>query len=142
MTSLSSLLAQLQDQFIDSTSLALPIDTVTESLRLALAQINAYFSTSYTIAGLDSDLDTTLPESFEACLLAGSSAFLIDFAARSVLVSHDNLNVPPASLLAHARALKIEFQTQLANLRLVGLQSSVDSPFFTLPIDDPDQTWS
>lgn len=142
MTSLSSLLAQLQDQFIDSTSLALPADTITESFRLALAHINAFFSTSYTIAGLDSDLNTTLPESFEACLLAGSSAFLLDFAARSVLVSHDNMNVPPASLLAHAQALKSDFQTQLANLRLIGFQTSAEIPYFSLPIDNPDQTWS
>ena len=139
MTTLSGLTTRLQNQFLDPASLAVPPASYTEAFRSALGQLNAFLATSYILSGLDSDLNTTLPESLLPALLLGAASAVIGCALRGVLVAYDNSQVNPDRLQTQSDRLGKEFQSELVRLRLAQFQQSADAPYSTLP--DPSSLY-
>ena len=139
MTSLSDLTVRLQNQFLDPASLAVPPASYTEAFRSALGRLNAFLATSYILSGLDTDLNTTLPDALLPALLLGAAAAVVGCALRGALLSYDNSQVNPDRLQAESDRLRKEFQSELVRLRLVQLQQSADAPFFNLP--DPSNLY-
>lgn len=136
MITLTSLSTQLNDQLFGASFSAVPIASRTEGIRQALGKINAAFSATYTISGLDGSATTTLPESYVSALLLGASAFILDFTIRSRLVSYLNTPTPPDPLCAWARSMKQDFDLALNRLRLTDLQQATNAPSFQIPVED------
>ena len=85
MPTLSDLRDRLNQQFLDPQNLVIPADTQTEAVREALAGMNAFLGTQYTLAGLDSAQVSTLPDQCLPVLLCGAAAFALDFSLRKRL---------------------------------------------------------
>jgi hypothetical protein len=133
MITLSSLLTQLQDQFYNVSLTAVPSATRTESIRQALAHLNAAFVETYTIANLDGASSSTLPTSHVSALLLGASAYLLDFTIRLRLVTYPGSTELSDPLYLWAKIIKQDFDLALTRLRLIDLQQSPNPPFFQLP---------
>ena len=140
MPTLSDLLTRLSTQFIDLSSVAVPSVVQTEGLRAALERINNHLSTAYTILGLDSALETTLPTSHLPALLTGAAAFCLDYTLRSRLTSFPRADQAMLNLPASVSALQVQFQEALTALRLETFSTSDQTPYSPLDLPDP-LTW-
>ena len=132
-------MTQLNDQLFGASFSAVPSASRTEAIRQALGQINAAFSATYTLSGLDGAATSTLPESYVSALLLGASAFILDFAIRSRLVGYHNTPEVSEKLVPGAERLKQEFQVALERLRLIDLQQATNAHAFQIP-DDSSET--
>lgn len=137
MITLTSLSTQLDDQFYSANLAAVPTATRTEAIRQALCQINAAFTTAYTISGLDGASATTLPESYVSALLLGASALVMDFSIRSRFVGYHDTPEVSEKLVEWAEKMKKDFEVALERMRLVELQQATNAPAFQIN-DDVD----
>jgi len=65
--------------------------------------------------------------------LLGASAFILEFAIQSTLVSYLNAPTPADPLRAWARTMKQDFDLVLNRLRLVELHQATDPSSFQIP---------
>ncbi len=132
MITLTTLLAQLNDQLFAASLSAVPTASRTEAIRQALGKINAPFASVYTISGLDGASATSLPESHVTAFLLGASAIVLDFSIRSRLVGYHDTPEVAEKLVTWAEKLNEEFVVALDRLRLVELQHSTNAMAFQI----------
>lgn len=130
MTDLVSLEVQIRDQFFDPWMNAIPSGTIAEAVKQALAVINARFSEAYSVSGVGGSVVSTLPVEFEAPLLLGASAFILEFAIRNYLVTQVQDFKDPHPLSDHAQVLRGQFGEALEEIRRGQMERAVDVPYF------------
>ncbi len=129
MPTLSDLRDRLNQQFLDPQNLIIPADTQTEAVREALAGMNAFLGTQYTLAGLDSAQVSTLPDQCLPVLLCGAAAFALDFSLRKRLGGFASAIGREETLRLWCAHLSRQFDAGLDRLRLLTLQSASSQPF-------------
>jgi hypothetical protein len=150
MTATSTLatnLVRVETLLMDTTLLVWDVATLTESIRLALADVNISFLLSktvlapLTISDLDAALTTTLDDKYTALLVRGAAGY----AARSRAADRGEMSnlaqSVPSSLVEWSRLQLANYATDLfkiqADLRLVALQTATTKPHSPLLWEEP-----
>jgi hypothetical protein len=124
MSNLDSLSSRLATQTLDQRGLIIPTDGRNEAIRQALERMNAFLGSSYVLAGLDGETQTTLPNGHEYALLVGSRAYALSYLQANRV---GNL-LKPSDALQEAdlllQHLWRQFDAELDRLRLLALQST------------------
>jgi len=131
MSDLTALTARLEQLFMDTYQLSLPADLKEEAIRSSLEDINSLTGKTYSLAGLDEQLLTTLPAEFQTALLRGAAVVLVEAILQHKLVTYSNLSVDPAELQAWARCLRQERDQLLDRLRFRSLREAEGIPWAT-----------
>jgi len=131
MSDLSSVTARLEQLFMDTYQLSLPADLKEEAIRSSLEEINSLTGKTYSLAGLDEQILTTLSAEFQMALLRGAAAVLVEAILQHKLVTYSNLSVDPAELQAWARCLRQERDQMLDWLRFRSLREAEGIPWCT-----------
>ncbi|HHX07999.1 MAG TPA: hypothetical protein GX730_01000 [Chloroflexi bacterium] len=131
MSDLSSVTNRLEQLFMDTYQLSLPADLKEEAIRSSLEEINSLTGQTYSLTGLDEQLQTTLPAEFQTALLRGAAAVLVEAILQHKLVTYSNLLVEPTELQAWARCLRQERDQLLDHLRFRSLRESEGIPWCT-----------
>ncbi|HOA21062.1 MAG TPA: hypothetical protein PKL82_01065 [Anaerolineaceae bacterium] len=129
MPALSDLCESLNHQFLDPQNLVIPGDTQTEAVREALAGMNAFLGTQYTLEGLDSAPTSSLPDRYVPVLLCGAAAFALDFSLRKRLGGFASAIGREETMRLWCEHLSRQFDAGLDRLRLLTLQSEASAPF-------------
>lgn len=131
MSDLSSVTNRLEQLFMDTYQLSLPADLKEEAIRSSLEEINSLTGKTYSLAGLDEQILTTLPAEFQTALLRGAAAVLVEAILQQKLVTYSNLLVEPTELQAWARFLRQERDQLLDRLRFRSLREAEGIPWAT-----------
>ncbi len=77
MTDLDSLITRVGACLQDSTCLVYPADAIIEGLRQALSELSTALAQPQTLAGLDGETETSLPEGLICLAVQAAAAFTV-----------------------------------------------------------------
>ena len=137
MTNLAELIVRLGNQFLDPHELALTEDLKKEAFRSSLAELNLILGQNYVIAGLDSELLSTIPDDCLPILLKGAAAHVLEAVCFHKEVSYSNIATSKFDLESWAKALLRERDQMLDGLRLRNLSQSQGQPWAQWKLKEP-----
>ncbi len=142
---LTSLIDRVEVLLADSNNKSWSTTTITECMRYALNEINlaaGKTSTSaYTINGLDTATETTIPGTDVECLIVGTAFYCAKNRAVDRLEKANLGEGPTTGLDKWANWAESRFTVLLNQVKARALQGSSSAPHSEVDWDESEHTW-
>ncbi len=138
---LASLIDRVEVFLADSNNKSWSTDTITECIRLALAEINRAAGATYSIKDLDSASTTTLSVADIPVLVVGTAAYCAKNRALDRMEKPGLGEGPEAGLNNWGDWARKQFDEALTKIRAKGLNGSETAPHSEITWDEDPHKW-